>query len=395
MPRSASHPARDQPADEPATKPTEAHVREIRTQLDRWYRAHRRDLPWRPPPGQDDAPVDPYHVLVSEFMLQQTQVSTVISYFHRFIHSFPDIRSLAKADEQEVLRHWQGLGYYRRARMLHACAREIVKQHESVIPSDVDTLLALPGIGRYTAGAIASLGFGRRAPIVDGNVARILSRIQCLDVDPQSPAGLRAIWAVASEIVPEKSPGVFNSAMMELGATLCTPKSPRCADCPVSHQCRAREMNRVDSIPRPRAKRVVPVVERIIYCIHDARSDHWCLEQRPPTGRWAGMWQFPSRELIASHTQNHTHKTIQFSQANDPLDAKHARNSRVFKLIGGFDHALTHRLYRFMVVRALRGRASQAILDPDRPTKWLSLDDSRSLPLPRPHLRVREMLLAR
>lgn len=353
-----------------------ARMRSIRTQLDRWYRKHRRDLPWRPPTGRDDEPVNPYHVLVSEFMLQQTQVSTVISYFNRFIASFPDVRSLARADEQEVLRHWQGLGYYRRARMLHACARAIVEQHQAIIPSDPETLLALPGIGRYTAGAIASIGFARRAPIVDGNVSRILSRIECLDIDTQSTTGQRTIWAIASQLVPQKSPGVFNSAMMELGATICTPKSPRCAECPVSNQCRARERDRVDSIPRPRAKRAVPIIERVVYCIHDRKRDQWCFEQRPTTGRWAGMWQFPSRE------------------STGPLDSSNV-DANDLEVIGGFDHTLTHRLYRFKVVATTRGRATQAILDPSRPTTWLSLDDSRSLPMPVPHLRVREMLLAR
>jgi A/G-specific adenine glycosylase len=351
-------------------------MRSIRTQLDRWYRTHRRDLPWRPPTGRDDEPVDPYHVLVSEFMLQQTQVSTVVSYFKRFIASFPDVRSLATADEQDVLMHWEGLGYYRRARMLHACARAIVEQHQAIIPSDPETLLTLPGIGQYTAGAIASIGFARRAPIVDGNVSRILSRIECLDIDTQSTAGQHAIWAIAAQIVPQKSPGVFNSAMMELGATICTPKSPRCAECPVSKQCRARELDRVESIPRRRAKRPLPIVERVIYCLHDAKRDLWCLEQRPPNGRWAGMWQFPSRESDGPS------KPIPGEASN-------------FDVIGGFDHALTHRLYRFKVVAAPRSRATQAILDPSRPTTWLSLDDSRSLPMPVPHLRVREMLLAR
>ena len=219
-----------------------------------WFDRSRRDLPWRLP--RDAAPgtrLDPYHVFVSEAMLQQTQVSTVVPYFNRFTSAFPTIRDLANAQLTQVLRLWQGLGYYSRARNLHNAAKQIVAEFDAIVPASVDTLLSLPGIGRYTAGAIASIAYNQRAPILDGNVARVLCRLDAIESDPREPATRNALWARAEEILPDKSDrvGDFNSAFMELGATVCTPRNPQCLICPVRKFCRAYEMGIQDRIPAP------------------------------------------------------------------------------------------------------------------------------------------------
>src|SRR6185436_5567502 len=198
-----------------------------------WYTRCRRDLPWRVARkhATSERP-DPYYVLVSEAMLQQTQVATVIPYFNRFMAAYPTLRDLAGANEQEILRLWQGLGYYSRARCLLGTAKILVDQKNGEIPSTVEELLELPGIGRYTAGAIASLAFETRAPIVDGNVARVLSRLDLI-----REASKESLWTRAEEILPQKRIGDFNSALMELGATICTPRAPKCLLCRVQKHC--------------------------------------------------------------------------------------------------------------------------------------------------------------
>src|SRR5687768_16089198 len=205
----------------------------------RWYDKCRRDLPWRPDPAAGRPRVDPYHVLVSEAMLQQTQVATVVPYFNRFIARFPTLADLAGADEQEVLRLWQGLGYYSRARNLQAAARKVVAEYGGELPRERDRLLTLPGVGRYTAGAVASIAFDRRAPILDGNVIRVLCRIDKIQSDPRDRSTQDLLWRRAEEVLPARRAGAFNSALMELGATVCTPRSPQCLLCPVREHCEA------------------------------------------------------------------------------------------------------------------------------------------------------------
>src|SRR5688500_6922469 len=266
-------------------------VASFRKRLVRWYDSSRRDLPWRLATNSaaGERP-DPYHVLVSEAMLQQTQVATVIPYFHRFLARFPTLDALAGADEQDVLRAWQGLGYYARARNLQGAARTVMSEHGGQLPREHDELLKLPGVGRYTAGAVASIAFERRAPIVDGNVARVLCRIDKIETDPRDRLTLEVLWTRAEQILPKKRVGDFNSALMELGATVCTPRSPQCLICPVRDHCEAFAAGLQDRIPAPRAAKPTPLLRRWTLCIR--RGDHWLIEQRPTNGRCAGMWQF-------------------------------------------------------------------------------------------------------
>jgi len=334
----------------------------------KWYDRSHRDLPWR---ACGDAPHPlPYHVLVSEFMLQQTQVATVIPYFHRFMERFPSIADLAAAEEQDVLRHWQGLGYYARARNLLRCARQIVSDHGGELPGDAAQLQILAGIGRYTAGAISSLAFGRRAPILDANVTRVLLRLDKIESDPRDSAMKERLWQRAEEILPRRRIGDFNSALMELGALICTPRSPQCLVCPVRAHCEAFVAGIAERIPAPRKKPPVPLLRRRTFCIQ--HRDRWLIEQRPATGRWAGMWQFITL----------------------PADAAVALPSKTTtpKVIGSVSHTLTHRRYEFEVFYCrARGSRSSAKNDSRR---WVDLAELGKYPLPRPHLTMVAMLNA-
>ena len=206
--------------------PNAAWMAQFRRRILAWFRRNARDLPWR-------RTRDPYAIWVSEIMLQQTQVVTVIGYFERFLAAFPSIADLAAADEQQVLRLWEGLGYYRRARQLHAAARVIVAEHQGRFPRDPEQIRALPGIGRYTAGAIASIGWDAREPILEANTIRVFSRLLAYRGDPQKNAGQQRLWEFAAGVLPKKDTGLFNQALMELGSEICTPRGPLCDQCPV------------------------------------------------------------------------------------------------------------------------------------------------------------------
>lgn len=261
---------------------------QVQAALLEWYHAHRRELPWR-----RDA--DAYAVWVSEMMLQQTQVTTVIPFFERWLKLFPDVNTLAAAEEADVLHAWQGLGYYSRARNLLKGARAVVERHQGSVPSDVQALLDLPGVGPYTAGAIASIAHGKAAPIVDGNVIRVLSRVYALHGDPTRAAPKRALWALAEALVPEQAPGDFNQALMELGATRCTPRKPACVSCPIAAQCLAHAQGREEAYPElPSRPKLTQVSMLAAVLWREQRVLVGKLRAAAP--RWAGMWQFPSAE---------------------------------------------------------------------------------------------------
>lgn len=330
-------------------------MKSFRRNLLAWYDRSARDLPWR------GAGRTPYRVLVSEIMLQQTQVAAVVPFFERFMARLPALADLADADEQTVLRLWQGLGYYSRARNLHRAVKAIMAQHGGEVPRGVAQLLELPGIGRYTAGAIASIAHDVRAPIVDGNVSRVLCRVEGIEADPRRPDVAARLWERAGKLVPRERPGDFNSALMELGATICTPRSPRCPDCPVRRACKARAAGAQDRIPAARARKALPLVERDIYRVRNGGGE-FLIEQRPPTGRWAGLWQFPTRER----------------GSNPPVEGQAAQ-------IGTIAHTLTHRRYAFRVF----GVRSEA--PAPSPARWVAGERLDEYPMPRPHLLVREM----
>jgi len=244
-----------------------------------WYDCHARDLPWR-------RDCSPYRVLLSELMCQQTRVDTAIPYFERFVARWPTLGDLAAASEQQVLGEWAGLGYYSRARNLHRCAKAAA---ESGLPESVAALRKLPGIGPYTAGAIASIAFGIRAPVVDGNVERVLSRFRGLEADPRAGPGKKALWALADELVPADRPGDFNQALMELGALVCTPRKPACAQCPLTDGCIARAQGRQLELPaRAARKKPVNVAGRAGLWIDRGRI---LLGRRPAKGLLPDLWE--------------------------------------------------------------------------------------------------------
>lgn len=307
-------------------------------------------------------------------MLQQTQVATVIDYFRRFIARFPTIRSLAQADPQEVLRLWQGLGYYSRARNLHAAAKMMVAEYDGQVPESVDLLLKLPGVGRYTAGAVASIAFEQPAPIVDGNVARVLCRLEGVRTDPREKQTQAWLWKQARQILPSVRIGDFNSAMMELGALICTPKSPKCLLCPVQSHCRAFASGLVDQIPPPRQRPARPLNRRQVYAVFC--NGKYLLEQRPPKGRWAGLWQFTTLHWQSRRTNMQLQQQLGVT-VEKPI------------LLGEVEHDLTHRQYYFQVLYC-RLKARKPRLPAGR--MWVGLDEIARYPLPRPHLKIVQML---
>ncbi len=249
------------------------------------YDKHKRDLPWR-------RTRDPYAIWVSEIMLQQTQVDVVAPRWRTFLGRFPDVRSLAAATESTVCEAWAGLGYYRRARFLHRAAQVLVSEHDAVFPRDAAELKKLPGIGRYTAGAIASIAFGQEAAIVDGNVARVLARIFAIEDAPDSPAGQKRIWELAGELVVGERPGDLNQGLMEMGATVCTPRNPKCLTCPVRTACQAAARGEQELFPKAtRATKVAPMTMAFAIFADDTGT---YLAQRPLDGLWAGLWEPPS-----------------------------------------------------------------------------------------------------
>ena len=256
----------------------------LRRSLAAWFRRAARDLPWR-------RTRDPYAILVSEIMLQQTQVATVIPFYERWLARFPDFASLADAEESEVLSAWQGLGYYSRARNLHRAAKTVIAAHDGKMPRDPALIRALPGVGRYTAGAVASFAFDLPEPLVDANVARVLARLLDLHTPIDSTAGQAALWAEAIALVPEKGARIFNSALMELGALVCTPRSPHCGECPITKHCAAFAHGTAESLPRkkPRRKRVA-LSEHCAWIVSRGRI---LLEQQIGN-RWRGLWKLPA-----------------------------------------------------------------------------------------------------
>jgi A/G-specific adenine glycosylase len=254
-----------------------------------WFDTFQRSLPWR-------LDRDPYRIWVSEVMLQQTQVSTVVGYFERFVARWPTLVDLASADEQEVLQLWQGLGYYRRARDLLRAAQMLAARPGSAFPRTLEELEGLPGLGEYTRNAVLSQAFDARLPILEANTQRLLSRIFGREDDPREPAARRWLWQAAKAILPEERVGDFNQALMELGALVCTPSAPRCLVCPVRERCAAYAQGRPESIPHRNPPPAPTAVRELALILQ--REGEFLLVQRPATGRWANLWEFPRVECL-------------------------------------------------------------------------------------------------
>src|SRR5262245_22816133 len=258
---------------------------EVRDRLAAWYERSHRDLPWR----RDR---DPYRVLVSEVMLVQTTVAAVVPYYERFLARFPTVEALAAADEAEVIKAWEGLGYYRRARQLHAAARAVVRDHGGVFPDDPGAVRALPGVGRYIAGAVLSFAFDRPAPIVEANTQRVLARWLAWRGDLRSSSTQKRLWEAAERLVPPEGAGAFNQAFMDLGTLVCTHRAPRCLVCPVAADCRARALGLQDALPVTAPP--PPPREAAEACALVVRDGRVLILQRGPGRLWEGFWEFPT-----------------------------------------------------------------------------------------------------
>lgn len=253
-----------------------------------WYHKEKRNLPWR-------ATNDPYAIWISEIMLQQTRVETVIGYFYRFMEQFPTIQDLAAAEEQKLLKVWEGLGYYSRARNLKAAAQQIVAEFDGEMPQSIEEIRSLKGIGPYTAGAIGSIAFGLPEPAIDGNVMRVVSRLFCIEADIAKASSRRPFDEAMRTIISPDEPGEFNQALMDLGSRICTPTTPKCEECPISQYCLAYAENRQTDFP-VKSKKAKP---KDVYYIAGAIEDQgsFLLVQRPETGLLASMWHFPLVEV--------------------------------------------------------------------------------------------------
>jgi A/G-specific adenine glycosylase len=255
-----------------------------------WYHKNKRTLPWRDHP-------DPYAVWVSEIMLQQTRVETVIPYFKRWMSVFPTIKKLAMASEQEVLNIWEGLGYYSRARNLHKAAKIVIDKHHGKLPHDVDDLRALPGIGRYTVGAIASMAFGMDEPSLDGNLRRVYSRLFDVTEPADSSGGEIILWELAAKYLPNGQAGDYNQALMDLGAMICVPRNPHCLICPLMRICKARQAGTQEERPVLKPKKRPPHFFQVAAVI--VKGDRLLLAKRPSRGLLGGMWEFPNGRVVS------------------------------------------------------------------------------------------------
>lgn len=337
-----------------------------------WYSKNARDLPWR-------RTKDPYKIWVSEIMLQQTQVQTVIPYYEKWIRRFPTSESLAKADISEALKLWAGLGYYRRARMLHQGARFVAQLPGKTLPLTPEELIKIPGIGRYTAGAIASIAFGKPAPLVDGNVIRVFSRIYALKNDIREPKAIEAIWDLAASLVPQKNAGDFNQSLMELGATVCLPQNPLCEKCPVSKECAARAQGCPEKYPVKKQKEVYESLRT--FALIYRQNNSVLLRKQPLQDRWGGLWMFPYWPDKKSMLKD---AGCSASDLNQRMTVKH----------GFTKYRVRLEVYEFKASQDTSNK-SQEKFNQERVEKWVKIKKLSEMALPSPHRKIAEELLPR
>lgn len=299
-------------------------MKRLRQSLLAWYRRARRDLPWR-------RTHDPYRIWLSEMMLQQTRVETVIPYYQRFLAAFPTVTALAAADQHDVLKLWAGLGYYSRARNLHTAAQRVVRDFAGRFPRTANALQSLPGIGRYSAAAIASIAFDEPVAALDGNIKRVLARLREFEQPINATASQSELWRLADEFLDRGEPGDFNQALMELGATVCTPRNPACSTCPLRSGCRTCKAGRQAELPRKTAAATVPnVFAAALAIVHDGRV---LLARRPQTGLLAGLWELPATEMQDRRPR------ISIRPLLVSLGLRESRTRR----LGSVRHVFTHR----------------------------------------------------
>lgn len=347
----------------------EAKADALRRSLLDWYAASGRDLPWR-------RTRDPYAIWVSEIMLQQTQVKTVIPYYERWLAQFPTIATLAAADQQQVLKAWQGLGYYARARNLHQAAQQIVRQHDGKLPTDLKAVLELPGIGRTTAGGILSAAYNQPLPILDGNVKRVLSRLLALSVPPSK--AMKLLWHVSSSLLSPDQPRDFNQALMDLGATLCTPKNPACLLCPWQAHCCAHRLNMQNDLPLSETRAPLPHKQIGVAVIWNEQGQV-LIDRRRPEGLLGGLWEFPGGKVEPDET---IAACIQ-REIQEELGIEIAVGDHLITI----DHAYTHFRVTLNVhhCRHLSGEPQAIECDEVR---WVTVDELEQFPFPKANVQI-------
>jgi A/G-specific adenine glycosylase len=365
--------------DETATHRFSAQAkRSLQQRLLGWFASEARDLPWR-------NTRDLYSIWVSEIMLQQTQVATVIAYYERFLARFPHVCALAEADEHEVLRLWEGLGYYRRARQMHAAAQRVRSHHGGQFPTTFEEVLALPGIGRYTAGAILSIGRDERLPILEANTVRVLSRLTAYRGDPLSRQGQKFLWQTAEELLPEQHSGHFNQALMELGAMLCTPRSPSCLLCPVNTLCLTRKAGLQNEIPQAKKPQQFEAVTEAALVLR--RADGCVLlRRRKANERWAGMWDFPRFPLSAPPGSK---RNRQLREETLRLTGQSITRTAPFATI---KHGVTRFRITLEVMAATVSQPQSATLPTDTEFAWLQPEEMPARALSTTGRKIAQML---
>lgn len=362
-PARATRARKKKPEVPPPHVPDAEHLAAIRGPLLAWYDRQKRDLPWR-------RTRDAYAIWLSEVMLQQTQVATVIPYWERFLARFPTVEALAAAPLEEVLAGWKGLGYYSRARNLHRAAQEVVSRFGGKLPATAAELLTLPGFGRYTSGAVASIAFGEEAPLVDGNVARVLSRLFEVEGLPGDKAREARLWALAGALVKGERPGDFNQALMEHGATVCRPESPLCLLCPVREVCLAERHGRVDELP-PAKVRAAPKRLTLALAVW-AHGDTLLFARREEKGLFGGLWELPAAEVDAEDSD---------AEAARKLGAALGVDVTLRAALGTVRRQLTHRDLTLRLLRVVgRRRGSRPTQAPAfRELRWCTPTEAAEL----------------
>ncbi len=350
----------------PPAAPANAQLAVIATDLLTWYRANRRDLPWR-------RERDPYRIWISEIMLQQTQVTTAIPYYHRFIDRFPTLADLARADADDVLRAWQGLGYYSRARNLHTAVREVQEKYGGEVPRQTGQLRSLKGVGEYTAGAIASIAYNRSEPAVDGNVLRVISRLFSLADDIGLPSARRRITEIVRQMIPDGEASDFTQALMELGALICSPTSASCESCPVRGHCQASAEGSVAMLPvnQKRAK-VTTETMMVVVWMHEGRL---AVEKRPDQGLLARQWQMPMIQM----------EQADLAEAIQMFIERYSQGAEAYhRELGAYPYQFSHRRWEQCVV------ALSATPRETTPFSWYTLSEIEQMHLITAHRRILE-----
>lgn len=355
---------------------------EIALSLLKWYQETKRDLPWR-------RTRDPYAIWVSEVMLQQTQVATVIPYYERWLERFPTLQSLAEADEEEVLRYWSGLGYYQRARNLHQSAQQILGKYQGQIPADKKTLLQLPGVGEYTAGALLSLAFNQPVPLIDGNVERVLCRLYGRRGNPKRSPLRKELWQKAEKLVALGPPAEMNSALMELGATVCTPHNPLCHSCPLQKYCQAFTSNLQEQIPEtpiPKRSHRLHRSAAVVY-----QKEAIAVVKMPLDQVWGGLWALPQVDLQPGERPEEGAVRAAQEWLGLPV--------RVKGLRGTLCHTITYRRIRLFAFDCLplgdrvaetlpKYQADSSATEARKIIRWVKTSEIQDLALPAPHRKL-------